>query len=152
MKNLWIGIHVESFITSTLTEPSKRRNQISFFFFFLQSFLCVLLGVSGNVSVFSLASRDSLERVQHTGFGLSLLALLPTGMGRNPDFEEVGNKTRFSHLQHSSTSQHCCSAWTEVISSGPLIINLSGMMISLGITGLWEFMYDEKWGVQDYAK
>lgn len=84
----------------------------------------MLLGVSGNGSVLPLASRDTLEWVQHTRFGLSLLTLLPTSTGCNPDFEEVRNKTRLWHLQDSSTPQCCCSAWTEVISSGPLIINL----------------------------
>lgn len=55
----------------------------------------MLLVVSGNSSVFSLVSRDSLEWVQHPGSGLSLLTLIPTGMGCNPDFEEVRNKTHF---------------------------------------------------------
>lgn len=90
MKNLWTGIHVEGFLTSTLTELRKRRNQNSFFFFFFYNpFSMCYLEFQG------MASRDTLEWVQQTGFGLSLLTLLPTGVGCNPDFEEVRNKTCF---------------------------------------------------------
>lgn len=63
-------------------------------FSFLQSFLCVLLGVSGDGSVFSLASKDSgmgtTHRIQSVTSNTAT-----TCMGCKPDFEEVGNKTRF---------------------------------------------------------
>lgn len=60
MKNFWTGIHLKGFVTSVLTEPRKRINQNTLSFF-LQSFLYLPIGVSGNGSVLSLASRDTLE-------------------------------------------------------------------------------------------
>jgi len=58
-KNLWTGIHLKGFVTSMLTEPRKRRNQNTFLF--LQSFLNLPIGVSGNGSVLPLVSRDTLK-------------------------------------------------------------------------------------------
>lgn len=97
----------------------------------------------------TLWNEHNIEDLIHSN-GLSHLTLRPTGMGCNPDSEEVSNKLPFDickTLQPAVLLQCLDRGDQQWPTDNKSNYSISGMMISSGITGLWECMYNEKWSV-----